>query len=323
MLEPLKFVMRSVARRDLVPGLSHFRITNGICVGFNGLTAIAAPVEIPFDCAPAAAAFIRALNACEDVITLTQESESRIIVRSGNFTTAVPCIPLGEVPVTLPEGQVMRPPQSMLKAFEVLTPFIGNDASRSWACGVMLEGMSAHATNNIVLAEYWLGAESPFRVNVPSSAVEEVVRIGEELQSVQLSENSITFHYPGGRWVKSQLMTLEWPNMLAVFDKNWSAEGMKPVLPGLVSACEKLALFGDKKDCRIYFRESDVATTLQGTLENGAVVILPGLTGRGCFHTRFLLDVLRVARGINIDKYPEMVPFYGDHLRGGIIGIRY
>lgn len=323
MLEQLKFVMRGVARRDLVPGLSHFRIQNGRCTGFNGVTALSAPVDIAFDCAPCAGDFIRALNACDDVITLKLDTPHRLIVRSGNFTTAVKCVELDTVPTSTPEGMIIAPPQSVLQAFESLQPFIGIDASREWATGVMLHGQSAYATNNIVLTEYWLGCAIPVTINVPATAVEEVVRVHDELTHLQVSDSSITFHYADGRWVKSQLLSLQWPNIQAAFERSWQGSNLAPVPVGLLAACEKLVRFGDKKDLRVYLRGNDIATTLEGTLDGGALVEIPGLPDRGCFHTQYLLSALSIATSIDFSRYPELVPFVGERLRGAIIGIRY
>src|SRR6476660_8291126 len=107
MLEALKFVQRGVARRDIVPGLTHFRIVNGRVTGYNGAYSLSAPVDIGFDVAPSAFLFTKALNACEDVITLKMDGPLTLLVRSGNFRMAVPCVPLDSVPETKPEGQVV------------------------------------------------------------------------------------------------------------------------------------------------------------------------------------------------------------------------
>lgn len=322
MLPALKFVQRGVARRDLVPGLSHFRIKNGRCTGFNGAMALSAPVDIQLNIAPAAGAFIRALEACEDVISLRMDGPSKLIVRSGNFRTAVPCLPLEQLPEIEPEGTVVAPQQSILKAFEVLSPFIGIDASREWACGILLREDSAFVTNNIVLAQYWLGSHFPTPVNIPSNAVEEILNLHEELVSVQVANNSITFHYADGRWIRSQLISISWPNINDPLDQCWKGAAFKPIPAGMATALQKLVRFGDKKDNRCYFRGTDIATTKEGTLDGGALVEMPGLPEQGCFTTKYLADVLSVAQGIDFDQYPMPVPFYGENLRGGIVGIR-
>lgn len=319
MLEQLKFVQRGVARRDLVPGLTHFRIVDGRVTGFNGAYALSAPVDIGFNVAPAANVFIKALDACEDVITLKMDGND-LLVRSGNFRTAVPCIDLNTVPATIPEGTFIPSHESVLLALRALKPFIGVDASRPWATGVLLANQSAFATNNIIIAEYWLGTPFPRIVNVPSAIVEEVIKVDEELSTLQISEKSITFHYSDGRWIKSALLALNWPNVLEVLSKAWEGANLVPVPLGLANACEKLSRFGDKEGCRTYFRGTDVATHKDGAISGGALVELTGIPNKGCYNTKYLNDIFPVCHSIDFSRYPFPVPFLGNRIRGAIVG---
>lgn len=322
MLDALKFVQRGVARRDIVPNLTNFRIENGRVTGYNGTIALSAPVDIGFNAAPQAGSFIRALDACDDVISITQESTSRLIVRSGNFRSAVPCIDVKDVPVAAPEGVIVTPHTSILHALEVLNPFIGIDASRKWACGILLAGSSAYATNNVVLAEYWLGVPFPYVVNVPSVLVDEVLLVKEELTAIQLTESSITFHYADGRWIKSQLISTEWPDVNRALNGSWKDARLIPVPRGLAEACNKISRFGSKDECFTYFRGTDVSTMKEGTLDGGALVELSGIPDFGCYHSRYLNDMLAAAEQVDFTMYPRPVPFAGQNLRGVLLGRR-
>ncbi len=320
MLEALKFVQRGVARRDLVPGLTHFRIKDKRVTGFNGAYALSAPVDIGFNVAPAAGVFIKALDACEDVITLQMDG-ANLLVRSGNFRTVVPCIDLDTVPETLPEGEVIPTHESILAALGALKPFVGIDASRQWACGVLLANESAFATNNVIVVEYWLGSKFPRIVNVPSAIVEEVIKVNEELTHLQIAENTITFHYKDGRWIKSQLLDLSWPNVIAVLDQAWQGANLQPVPPGLMEACLKLARFGDKDGAHCHFRGKDIATHKDGAIAGGALVELPGVSDKGCYHTTYLNKVLEIADRIDFSRYPGAIAFGAGRLRGAMVGV--
>lgn len=317
MLAQLKFVQRGVARRDFVPGLTHFRIKDRRVTGFNGVYALSAPVEIGFNIAPSASRFIMALDACEDVIQLSLAAdETNLTVRSGDFRSSVPCVGVETVPETQPEGIVVAPHESILDALTALREFVGFDASRPWATGILLRGQSAFATNNCVIAEYWLGTPFPYMVNIPSSVIDEVVKVNEELASMQISPNSITFHYSDGRWIKSALLALDWGDVSSHLDHAWNGSNLQPVQPGLADACEKLARFSAKEDSRIYFRGSFVATF--GDKDS---IELPGAPSQGIYHVQFLNQVLAVAESIDFSKYPEPIPFAGHNLRGAMLGV--
>jgi DNA polymerase III sliding clamp (beta) subunit (PCNA family) len=321
LLSCLKFVQRGVARREITPGLTHFRICDGRVTGFNGVTTLSAPVDISFNAAPAALPFVRALTACEESVVIVQESIHKVLVRSGRFKTSIACVPLAGVPESKPEGIVYPVQSPLLAAFKTLEPFIGYDASRPWSCGIQLRGGSAFTTNNIVLAEYWLGNEVHTDVNVPSSAIEEIIYLNEEPVAYQTDGGSITFHYSDGRWVKSALLAEPGPDMRAVLDKVWSsAYSLEAKRPEVLDACEKLLRFGDKKLPEVYFRGEDISTSKDGTLDNGALVEIrcPKL---GRYNTRFLRDVLNLAELIDMDRHPNPILFQGGLVRGAMLGM--
>lgn len=322
MLAALKFVQRGVARRDYVPGLTHFRIKDRRVTGFNGAYALSAPVDIGFNVAPQAGLFTMALDACEDVIQLRVETDGSLIVRSGDFKTAIPCVPVESIPETQPEGVVVAPHESILEALTGLREFVGFDASRPWATGVLLRGQSAFATNNSIIAEYWLGTPFPHVVNIPAAVIDEVIKVNEELHSMQIADGSITFHYSDGRWIKSQLLALDWPNIEGVLDYAWDGSNLQPVPEGLADACEKLTKFAVKLDSRLFFRGSDISTTKDGAVNGGATIELPNVPEAGIYHVLFLNQVLAVAEYIDFSKFPAPIPFAGHNLRGAMLGVR-
>lgn len=322
MLEQLKFVQRGVARRDYVPGLTHFRIKDRRVTGYNGAFALSAPVDIGFNIAPHAGLFTMALNACDEVIQLTlAPDQTSLFVKSGSFKATVPCIPLEGVPEIVPEGDIIAPHESILEALTGLQEFVGFDASRPWATGILFRGQSAFATNNSVIAEYWLGTPFPRVVNVPDAIIAEVVNVNEELASMQISDNSITFHYADGRWIRSQLLDLLWPNVEAVLNTAWDGGNLLPVPAGMADACEKLAPFAARGNSHIYFRGSDISTTKDWTPQTAAIE-LSGVPAEGIYHILFLNQVLAVATHIDFSKYPSPIPFTGQNLRGAVLGVR-
>lgn len=320
MLEALKFVMRGVARRDYVPGLTHFRIKDQRVTGYNGLLALSAPVDVSFNAAPHAGRFIKALQQCEDVISLRLDGET-LLVKSGNFKVSVPCVNLNDVPTILPEGTPIKPHESILEAFEKLFPFIGVDAARPWATGILLANSSAYATNNIVAAEYWLGVPFPKIVNIPSSAIQEAIRIEEDIDFMQVAEASVTFHYQDARWIRSPLLNLNWPNVPGVIKNTWKGVTMWEITPELRKACIKLATFCEEHKEHLYFRPGEVSTTAKGLETGGAVCELSGLPSVGCYHASHLNDVLTAATHIDLTKYPAAIPWHGGAIRGAMLGI--
>lgn len=318
MIEALKFVKGAVSNKDFVPALTHFQIRNGRVTGFNGKISLSAPIPLDLDCMPRAQPFIAAIEACTETAQLNMTASGKLRVRSGKFGAHVDCIAEDAFPQVLPEGQAIEMAGPLLPALAMLNEFAADDASRPWATGVLLDGGSAYATNNIVIIEHWLGFFFPYRLNVPRATVREMLRIGEEPVAMQATEGSITFHYSGERWLRSALNSMEWPDVSGLFAKveATGADQLLDVPEELFDALDTLAPFVDPTG-RLWIGDGVVATAEQ----DGASVEVAGLPS--CSFNHRMLSLLRgIAHKAAFAAWPDPVAFYGDAVRGAIAGMR-
>lgn len=320
MLDALKFVARAIARRDYVPGMTHFRIQGKRCTAYNGTLAISAPVDIAFDIAPQASLFMKALEACEDVITLRLDDNGNLLVRSGAFRVVVPCVPLDTVKRINPDGLTIFSEVPLLAAFTALRDFIGSDANRAWSLGVLLAGQSAYATNNVIVAEYWLGLDFPSVVNVPFFAIDEIIWIEDEIHSLQIGKDSVTFHYSDGKWIKSPLLSLDWPDVRGLMAKSWQDAQLAAITEDFRKSCGKLAKLSEDDLPRIFFRDGELSTRPGGLADGGAIIEIAGLPTKGCYNAKLLNVMLASATKIDFTKYPAPIPFASGNLRGVMMG---
>lgn len=318
MLAALKFVQGAVAKKDFLPAMTHFVIENGVVRSFNGVLALSAPIPIDINCKPKAETFIKAISGCQDVVTLSMTPAGRLKVVSGKFKAFVDCVQEATLHAE-PEGE--RFDFDGLKFIEALTnlaPIIGIDAMRPWCNGVLFKGHSAYATNNIILAEHWMGTAFPVTVNVPRAAIKEILRIGAPPIYGQMTEHSITFHFENGKWVRSQLLETGWPDLSKVLN----APPNKPPAPidsQLYEAIANLKPFADKLG-RIYFTDG-VASTSANPGE-GASFELDKFFSSGIYQIDTLLALKPLANVVDFSAYPAPCVFYGDNVRGVIIGMR-
>jgi DNA polymerase III sliding clamp (beta) subunit (PCNA family) len=317
MLEQLRFVQGAVARKDLVPSLTHFVIENGLVRGFNGTLAICCPIPLDISCKPKAATLVTAIRNCNDAVQLSLTAKGKLSIRSGSFRALVDCVE-GETPHALPEGECFAiDGESLLTAFRTLAPIVGDDASRMWSNGILLKGSSAFATNSVILAEYWTGVEFPHVVNVPGAAVKELLRIGEPPVSAQIVPgNNMTFHYSGNRWIRTQLYITEWPDVSAILNRD-SVQVEFPT--AIFDAVETVKPFVDKIG-RIYFSEQGIST--EPDRENCASYDINNFNHSGIYNYEMLMKLKGVAKTIDFSQYPAPCLFMGDRVRGAIIGIK-
>jgi hypothetical protein len=314
MLRELKFVMGAVSKKDMVPAMKHFAIQNGRVRSYNGTLALSSPIPFNIDCYPRADMLIKAIAMCDETVTLAMTPAGKLSVKSGAFKALISCVEASDVHLEPTGAELACDGEVLLKAFQVLEPMIGEDASRPWANGVLLRGESAFATCNVVLCEYWMGTAFPHVVNIPAAAVREVIRIGEPPASLMLDENSISFLYEDGRWIRTQLFSTEWPDLSKVLDRACNAT---EVDSRIFLAMQQLKPFVDKSS-RVIFKPGIVST--HEAEEEGGHVELDGSVMQGIYSLEMLLLLKGVAKHADFTTYPKPCLFYGDRLRGAIVG---
>jgi hypothetical protein len=315
MLKELKFVQGAVAKKDLLPAMTHFRIENGFVRAYNGTLALCSPIPFDIDCIPKAEPLVRAIGHCEETVTLSMTPGNRLRIQSGRFRAFIECVE-GETPHVDPAGEVVNfDGEVLLKALKTLMPFVGDDASRPWTNGVLLRDSSAFATNNVCVVEYWLGTPVPFVVNIPRAAIKEMLRVDEAPTHAQLEPSSITFHYADQRWIRTQLLVTEWPDLRPILDKPSTPT---PIDVRLFDGLRILKGFSDKTG-RV-FLQNGVLRTHRDEGE-GATYEVDGLGVEGCYQIQ-MLDLLDgVATHVDWSPYPGPALFFGERLRGAIIGM--
>jgi DNA polymerase III sliding clamp (beta) subunit (PCNA family) len=315
-LQALKFVQGAVSKKDYVPELTHFHIHQGRVTGYDGKLSLSAPIPLDLDCCPKAAPFVAAVQACTDTAQLSMTPTGRLSIRSGRFRANVECL-TKEFPLVQPDGIPVAIDGNLLPALRTLYAFTADDATRPWAAGVLLDGGTATATNNVVLVECWLGYHFPYRVNLPQFTIREMLRIGEEPIGMQLTATSITLHYTEGRWLHSQLNSSEWPDVAALMANAPQDPSEVPLVPdGLWEALETLKPFLQEQG-QVYMTEG----VLHTAREDGASVEVEGVPE--CVYGHRMLTMLAgVATRLGLERWPAPAPFYGERLRGFVAGMR-
>lgn len=321
LLKSLKFCSGAVAKKDLIPGMTHFAIENGFIRSYNGMLALCSPIAFDIDCKPHAQQLLKAIMNCnsDHVVTISMTAAGRLRIQNGPYRALVDCIE-EPTPHVNPEGDRIELHGTKIReAFENLLPFVGNDASgwRQWTNGILLHGQSAYATNNVIICQFWLGTPFPLTINVPSDAIREFLRVGEDPTHAQVTDNSITFHFTGGRWIRSGLYQTEQDTIAKVLDK---VEGNpQPMHPQFFEALDTINAFTDKLG-NIFFKDGEVVTHLDA--ETGAKFKLDGFPYTGCYSIEMLKLLKGVAQKIDWSTYPNPNVFHGEMLRGVIIGRR-
>lgn len=323
MLNSLRFVKGAVSTKNYEPALKHFQIKDGRVQAYNGLIALSTPIDCDLDVRPLANPFVHAIGLCTDTVALHVTESGRLAVRSEGFKVFIDCTE-EEFPGVEPVGDNVDLDGSLLQAVEKVEPFMGTDASHPWSHGILFAGQSAFATNNILLVEHWLGYSIPTPFGVPAMCVKELLRIGEEPVAVQSDGRTVTFHFEGGRWLHSKLLVIEnWPDPHALLDGAFADTNIdpQPVPEEFFNAVEKLRPFTDSLNT-LHLNDDGVISTADIEDTGAHLEITPCTALGGAYSADQLLRLRGVANSADWSFYPKPCPFFGDMLRGVLVGLR-
>lgn len=315
MLESLQFVKGAVARKDFAPILTHFGIADGRIIGYNGVLALSGPIALDLVANPKAGPFIAAINSSKDSLQITQLPNGNLSVRSGGFRVTVECDP-SPFPTIPIGGDKIALEVPILPALKKLAPFISEDASRPWSRGILLRGNSAYATNNVCIVQYWLGCPIQNEFAIPSDAVVEMLRIGEEPESITTKSDSMTVFYKNDRWLHISLTEGKWPNLDNILDSHTIGKIPSPIPKNLFEAMDLIKGFLPKEGT-FYLRPEKITTNLQDD-DDGAECDVPGFQASGKYAWKYLSLMRDVATSLDFEEIPGS--FFGDKVRGIISG---
>ncbi|QBQ71195.1 DNA polymerase beta subunit [Shewanella phage S0112] len=316
MLEALKFVKGAVATKDFVPELTHFCIKDGYIKGYNGSIALASPIDLALEATPKAIPFIKAIEACKESTSMHITPTGRLSIRSGKFKAFVECTE-GVYPELEPEGERIALDTDFMEALATAAPFMAEDASRPWARGVLIDGQTLTATNNIVIVQFWLETAFPVRVNIPHKAVKELLRVKEAPTHISMSEDYAIFYYADGRWLRTALIDLDWPDINKVLDRDSNPAELPdwvfPNIPDLIPFTDEVG--------RLILTPEGLFTSVEEGV--GASYEADGLkVEKTILNAKLFLSLEKIIETIDLYAYPQPCLFYGNGMRGAIVGIR-
>ena len=316
--ETAKLVRSVVSDRDLIPVMTHFHMYLGRLQGTNGKLTLDAPwpeylrddpINIP------AEPFVRAFEAMDDPhVSLKDEY---LHIQEEKMRVKIP-LNLELYPVCKRPEEWDPMDDTILDAMRKIQPFISNDASRPWACGVLyLEGY-LYATNNIVIVRtpWTIGDFSEVKTfTLPGFGIDQLLRCNRSINGIHVRDIAIGFELEGDVWMESVRYVEAWPDIKKMFEgEQW--EGMTKLSGNEIGIVERLLPFVPDKRHPVIKFEGDKITTMEGAMEASVEVNCDHAT----FHSTPLIEVLRVATHMNFSAFPK-VPFKGRDIEGIIAGV--
>jgi hypothetical protein len=197
-------------------------------------------------------------------------------------------------------------------------PIISNDPLKLWANGALfsIDG-TITVTDGVVMAQAYTGDYMPGVCNVPAVALREVVRTGLDPVALQFGAQSLTFHFDGGKWLRTTLFNAAWPihKLDGILGR---AAQMVAIPDGYFASVEKLIPFGDDfaklafDPAGFHMKDGDGQTRARVDMmvQEGAA---------GVYNARLLLKIKDLAKRIDFSQYPSAALWSGDNVRGALM----
>ena len=305
--EALRLVRGAVSTKDLVTVLTHLAIKDASVTSFDGAMSIMAPCDDigHLSCTVPADRFIAAIDACESATPTITLVDGALHVTATRVAIKMPTGDIAAFPFADSLSVKMRVMPHLLDVLRELRPFVGNDASRPWASGILFRENVAAATNNTIVALKTLPSKVPQEFILPLFAVDELLRIGQEPKVYALDGNNVAFYLERGAVLKSRLIDGAWPrSSVALVQELSEGAAFGPVPDGLAKGIETLLPFvADLKTPIIEF-----ADTLVRTLDADVQGTLSGFSNLGkCrFRAEPLITTLHSAVYADFSRFPRV-----------------
>ena len=320
MIETLKLVQGAVAKKDFVPVMTAVHFYDKRVQATNGRITIDAPFpELDIEVTVNADKLIKAVSACQGEAAIKLTDTHKLSIRQGKFRALIPTEDHSSFPkVDTPTNMHPTNGKYLLRLMQELRPFVAEDATRPWACGMLLDGDYAYATNNVSIARVHQPFDQPVslasRLNLPSFLLDELIRMQRPPLNAAHDDKSLSFDLGDGIWIRSNLFADQWPDVQRFFQP----ANLSPVPPELSATIERILPFCPEAKLPIIILGDNSVSTAEGEM-SAAVDGFDLPDAR--FHAKVLQLVLDHSHSIDLSAYPKPCAFQGDGIDGVVMGV--
>ena len=292
---------------------SHCRLANGYAVAFDGVLAVGHPIEEEINTCPHTYRLIDALKRCKTTISITQLDGDKLVIKSGGFRVVIPCLNPAAIPYAVPDANVGVIDDTIKEGFTLLNPIVSGTGSTTVEASLLLQNNSMVATDRLTMLEFWHGINLPDNLAIPKVAIVAVGKIAKKLIGIGVSGKTVTFHYEGGAWLRTQLYDEPWPDVGRILNAGDPHKAVD-VPPALFDAVQAVAPFSPDGAVHTF----DGAVSSHNVEGAGATYDTKGITPGLCFGHKHLLIAKDTAKTIDLVGRNNVTYFYGERVRGAI-----
>lgn len=238
---------------------------------FNSIIAAGTTVEEDLQACPQIDLMAAAVAQCGHEYVITQMSDSKLCVRSGDFRAFVPCLDPSRLSWPIPDAEIAPIDDSLLVALKKVAPLLSATGQTLIEQSIQLNGGSCLSTNRTVVLEAWHGFDLPDGILLPKAIVTGLNKAKKTLRGFGVSDKTATFYFDDDTWLRSQRFQGKWPEIKAHLMRG--PVPPLPVPPQLFECVEKIAPFSP--DGFIHIKQGMMSSHDDETEQLGSALRLP------------------------------------------------
>lgn len=314
LVSALKFISMAQSKSGQIYQ-THCVLNEHWAKAFDGTLTAAHKIVEDLSACPQTFKLLAALSKASNSLSITQLDAGRLSVLSGKFKAIVECVPVSSLPDMTPDAPIASIDDRLKTAFEIADRLPVDNAHELLSSAVILQSGSLLATNGYIAVQYWHGLDLPPSLVIPKAAASAILKSGKPLAAFGFGERSITFYFNDESWIKTIRFVEEVADMPSIEEILDTASNPWPLPVGFFEAVEAVAPFSEND--LLYFGGGFVSSHCHN--EKGAVHELTGVPN--CvFNHKFLTAFKGLIKSIDFAVMDRMGIFYGDNLRGAIMG---
>lgn len=277
---------------------THCFAGNGKLIAFDGI--IAAGIDFPLDvfAAPHTLSLIAALAFCADDMVLTQLNAERLMVRSGDFSTVIPCVAPSSLSAAFPDARIATVDERLRAAFMTVAPLVSDRAEHVTTACVRLGPQYVVGTDGAVILEVFHGIDLPPGLLVPKAALTAIKKIKRPLTGLGFSRQTVTFYFEGAdnAWIRTQIYNERYADVESILKQH---KRIDPIPFGFFNAVARAAKFSP--DGNVYCGQGMISSHDPTDQATGSeqLIQVPGVTATRIYNAKAVATMERFSDWID------------------------
>ncbi len=291
----------------------HCVLFNNYALASDGVLTMGHPFPTSFVAAPHCHRLAKALGKCGKEITI-EENDGRLTIRSSPFRANIASLPIEAITPRFPDAGVFQAADDrLINGLHVVAPWALENSERVFSASILLRNETMVASNGHVVVEFWHGCNVGADLVMPKVAATALLNVKRQLLGFSRSDNSITFGFDGGAWLKTQLYNEPWPEYQKLFRDDLT---YRSVPEAFFTAVKAVAPFVEDTNA---IALDPLGAHSHAHNDAGAHYELPGLVEKMIgYNPKYLLALEGIMQQIHFAE--DRLYFIGENVRGAVMG---